>query len=118
MISFLLAAVLSQTPPEYQDNPTLDKPVSVRSDGEAVRVLVERVGEQAGVTLKAMPELGEMRVISIVKDAPAKEVMTRLAAHFEGTWRPAKDGYEFYQTQFQKQAQAKELEEYQLTLMR
>ena len=71
-------------------DPQLSVPVKVGLRRAAVPVLLQEIGAQAGVTLRAEGEAADLHVTAY-GEAPARELLQRLAVLLQLSWRQTGD---------------------------
>ncbi len=66
--------------------PRLEKLVTLRLREDPLVDLLEQVGRETGVALAATSDTADERVILFARERPAREVLARVAEHFDYTW--------------------------------
>jgi hypothetical protein len=95
------AARLAARQPLLGQDARLETAVTLRLRESPLAAVVAEIGRQAGVAMKAAPEVAEERAIVVATDQPAKEVMHHLASLFHYRWtrrgEPGRYAYELFQ---------------------
>lgn len=103
MLTACLAILAAQASPLAGD-PRLAATVEVRAEAESVSAVLASIEELTKTRLTASREIADDTVVLYAK-APAREVLDRIAAHFDWTWKKIEGGYSLDQSGAQRDAE-------------
>lgn len=98
-----------------RDSPLLHEPnlahvITARAEAETVGEFLKRIGEETKVRLSASSGVADDVIILYAK-APAREVLDRIAMHFEWTWIEDDAGFILVQSRAQRSKEVVDREE-------
>lgn len=93
------------------DDGCLNARVTVSHPVSTIETFLDDLSGGTGVRLKADAAVKEDLIVLRVKDVPAREVMERVASHFDWSWRAEDGGYTLFQSKEQKEREEKAYEE-------
>ncbi len=111
MLAVLLAVVTAGQEDVLAGDIRLDHPLSLHCEVVGVRNVLAEIGKQAEVKLQVEPALAEDLMVLFTKDRSAREIMARIAEHFDWTWKRSEDGYTLYRTDEQRVEESRALRE-------
>jgi hypothetical protein len=80
-------------PAALQRDARLEAVVSVDARDRPLGELLPELGKQVDVELTATRETADDRVSLLIRERPAREVLSLIAAHFDFQWRRERNGY-------------------------
>ncbi|MCS7272549.1 MAG: hypothetical protein NZ550_00180 [Fimbriimonadales bacterium] len=89
--SIALATALAQ-PAALQEDPLLQRRITVWLKLEPMRDALRFIARQTGVSLRCQDAIAEEKVAIFVENRPAHEILTQLARVFRYEWRLHEDG--------------------------
>jgi hypothetical protein len=93
MIVTALAGLALAAPLQLSSDPLLEKRVTYSTATAPIREVLEELSAATGAKLRVVGAFSDDLVVLYVKDRPAHEVLSKIAAHFDWQWNKDEAGY-------------------------